>query len=156
MIPVAEPIFIDTNILVYANVASAPFHAEALTTIRDYWKNGNVLWVSRQVLREFLVVITRPQLFSSPSSGLIAASRARFFEQKFSIADETAQVTFHLLQLIESLDIKGKQVHDTNIVATMLANRVRYLLTHNVADFKRFSHLIEVIPLVGDSSGAPP
>lgn len=54
IIPVAEPIFIDTNILVYANVASAPFHVEALTTVLDYWKNGNVLWVSRQVLREFL------------------------------------------------------------------------------------------------------
>ena len=152
MIPAAEPIFIDTNILVYANVASAPFHVEALTAVLEYWKNGNTVWVSRQVLREFLVVITRPQLFSSPSSGLIAASRARFFEQNFSIANETAQVTFHLLQLIESLDIKGKQVHDSNIVATMLANRVRYLLTHNVADFKRLVLLIEVIPLIGNSS----
>lgn len=156
MIPAGESIFIDTNILVYANVASAPLHVEALAAILNYWKNGNPLWLSRQVLREYLAVITRPQLFTSPLSGFIAASRVRFFEQNFSVADESAQVTQHLLQLIESLDIKGKQVHDAHIVATMLAHSVTHHLTHNVADFKRFNHLIEVIPLTGESSSDIP
>ena len=32
----------------------------------------------------------------------------------------------------------GKQVHDANIVATMLAHGVGRLLTFNVADFQRF------------------
>ena len=59
-------------------------------------------------------------------------------------------------ELILSLDVKGKQIHDTNIVATMLVNNVNYLFTHNVADFKRFSHLIDVIPLLGDSSSGTP
>ncbi|CUS05834.1 protein of unknown function [Candidatus Promineifilum breve] len=73
-----------------------------------------------------------------------------------SIFDDTSLVTFQLLELILSLDVKGKQIHDTNIVATMLVNNVNYLFTHNVADFKRFSHLIDVIPLLGDSSSGTP
>lgn len=32
----AKPVFMDTNMLVYANVACAPLHAEALTAIRAY------------------------------------------------------------------------------------------------------------------------
>jgi hypothetical protein len=42
----------------------------------------------------------------------------------------------------------GKQVHDTNIVATMLTHGVNRLLTHNVADFVRFSQEITVIPMI--------
>jgi predicted nucleic acid-binding protein len=39
------------------------------------------------------------------------------------------------------------EVHDANIVATMQVYGVRHLLTHNTADFARFSHLITVVPL---------
>ncbi len=40
------------------------------------------------------------------------------------------------------------QVHDANIVATMLAQGIQKLLTHNVADCKRFAAHITVMPLV--------
>ncbi len=39
----------------------------------------------------------------------------------------------------------GKQVHDANIVATMLAHGETRLLTFNGADFRRFSSVIEVV-----------
>ena len=39
----------------------------------------------------------------------------------------------------------GKQVHDANIVATMLANGVTPLLTFNAADFRRFGSRIELV-----------
>ena len=37
----------------------------------------------------------------------------------------------------------GKQTHDANIVATMLAHGETRLLTFNAADFRRFDALIE-------------
>ena len=40
----------------------------------------------------------------------------------------------------------GRQVHDANIVATMLAHGENRLLTFNGADFRRFVRLIEVVP----------
>jgi predicted nucleic acid-binding protein len=50
-----------------------------------------------------------------------------------------------LLQLSRRIPFGGRQVHDANIVATMLAHRERRLLTFNEADFKRFVPLIEVV-----------
>lgn len=43
--------------------------------------------------------------------------------------------------------MSGKQIHDANIVATMIAYRIEYLLTHNVVDFERFTSLIHILPL---------
>jgi hypothetical protein len=56
-------------------------------------------------------------------------------------------VTARLLQLMEQIPIRGKQVHDANVVATMLAYDVHNLLTHNTADFARYRDLIAVLPL---------
>jgi predicted nucleic acid-binding protein len=36
----AEPTFIDTNVLVYANVASAPFHRDALRSLTELDASG--------------------------------------------------------------------------------------------------------------------
>jgi predicted nucleic acid-binding protein len=56
----AEPILVDTNMLVYAHVAEAPWHQEAQAAIADHEAAGAPLWVSRQVLREYLVSLTHP------------------------------------------------------------------------------------------------
>jgi hypothetical protein len=50
--------------------------------------------------------------------------------------------------LINSVSVGGKQIHDANIVATMLAHGLRRLLTHNVKDFQRDSAWIDILPLV--------
>ncbi len=63
------------------------------------------------------------------------------------VADDGPQVTARLLELMEHIPIRGKQVHDANVVATMLAYDVHNLLTHNTADFARYSDLITVLPL---------
>jgi hypothetical protein len=41
----------------------------------------------------------------------------------------------------------GRQMHDANIVATMLAHGEHRILTFNGADFRRFARLIEVVAL---------
>jgi predicted nucleic acid-binding protein len=40
----------------------------------------------------------------------------------------------------------GRQVHDTNIVATMLEHGIYRLLTFNAADFRRFAGIIALKP----------
>jgi len=42
---------------------------------------------------------------------------------------------------------RGKQVHDANLVATMLVHGVTRLLTFNVADFRRFGAVIALEPV---------
>jgi predicted nucleic acid-binding protein len=56
-----EPIFIDTNALIRANVVTAPLHKEALAAVQSFESVGTPLWVSRQVLREYLATLSKPQ-----------------------------------------------------------------------------------------------
>ena len=49
-----KPLFIDTNILIYANVATAPFHEQALNAIKSAHLAERALCINRQVLREFI------------------------------------------------------------------------------------------------------
>lgn len=142
-----NPLFLDTNILVYASAATAPLHRAARDALQRYAAAGMTLWISRQVLREFLAVMTRPQSFATPLSGAAAAGLVRYFAARFNVAEETAAVAERLLVLVESLPIGGAQIHDANIVATMQEYGVGRLLTNNPGDFARFAGLIDVITL---------
>ncbi len=68
-------------------------------------------------------------------------------EGEYIIADEDADVTQLWKQLIKTHGVKGKPIHDANIVATMLAFGVRKLLTQNVGDFRRYEPQIEILQL---------
>ena len=87
---------------------------------------------------------TRPQIFYQPLTPDVVIERIRYFEERFQVADDTDAVTRQLIKLMRDFKIGGKQVHDANIVATMLAYEIPYLLTHNIKDFQRFGELIEI------------
>jgi predicted nucleic acid-binding protein len=154
----AEAWFVDTNVLVYANVAQAPLHTVALTRLQEVARTGVPLWISRQVLREYLAVVTRPQRWSAPQPLVRALARVRYFQRRFQVADETAVVTACLLTLLRTIPAGGAQIHDANIVATMQAYGIQRVLTENAADFARFAGVITIVPLVvpGSSPPAPP
>ncbi|WP_414518984.1 type II toxin-antitoxin system VapC family toxin [Nostoc sp. PCC 9305] len=144
-----NPVFLDTNILVYASQIQSPFHQPAMETIQDFYDAGVELWISRQVLREYLATLTRPQQFVNPLPIAIVIQDLRYFYNRFRVAEDSSQVTERLLILMEEIPSGGKQVHDANIVATMLVYGIPQLLTHNIGDFARFSGLITVLPLQG-------
>ena len=143
-----ERTFVDTNVLVFATQATAPWHAEANQTLTALHNGGAELWISRQVLREFLATLSRPQTFSTPVPIADLVADVKQFETLFTIAEDGPGVTAHLLSLLMAIACGGKQIHDANIVATMLTHGVPKLLTHNVADFNRFAGFITVIPLI--------
>lgn len=143
----ANRVFLDTNILVRATVATAPDHQATQRRLEDMVNTGDKLWISRQIMREYAVVLTRPQTFSAPVSSKIVAGQLRAFEQQFQLAEDNAAVSETLISLLETVPLGGKQVHDANIVATMMAYGIDQLLTYNGVDFTRFSRLINVIAL---------
>ena len=144
----ADPVLVDTNTLVYDRVALSPFHHAAVTRLRDLAAAGHPLWLSRQVLREYLAVMSRPGVLTAPVAMTALFADVRSFEVRFLIAEDGPAVTAHLLALLAAVPCAGKQVHDANLVATMLAHGISKLLTHNVADFSRFTAHITVVPLV--------
>ena len=143
-----DPVFLDTNILVNYTVASAPVHAEAMKALGDMQAAGIPLWISRQILREYIATQTRPQGFRRPLSVATVLTDVAAFQAAFQLAEDGPGVMAILLNLLTAIPIGGKQIHDANIVATMLAHGIPKLLTHNTADFARFVPQITVVPLV--------
>lgn len=144
----ADAVFEDTNILIYAQQAQSPFHLQAIGQLQTLVGAGHPLWISRQTLREYLAVMSRPGALTAPVSMAALVADVQSFQHQFFVAEDGPAVTLHLLDLLLAVSCAGKQVHDANIVATMLAHAIPKLITHNVADFNRFSGYITIIPLV--------
>lgn len=143
-----EPVFIDTNILVYASTVRSPLHQVARQALQERYDSGAELWISRQILREYLATLTRSQSFTDPLPVETLLEEIQVYQSRFRVAEDNAQVTASLLALMQQVSVGGKQVHDANIVATMQACGIEQLLTHNTIDFERFAALITVLPLV--------
>jgi predicted nucleic acid-binding protein len=140
-------ILIDTNLLVHANLSSSPHYLIAQNKIASYAQTGADLWISRQILREYLAVVTRPQTYSNPVPMLAAVADVTRFQTEYLVADDNEQVMQRLSALLSQVAIGGKQIHDANIVATMLAYGIRRILTENVSDFNRFTNLVDVLSM---------
>ena len=100
--------------------------------------------ISLQVCREFLVVLTR-----QPVSGRIFALQESVAALEVwltgcSVLEENMSVLEECLRLVQQFGVLGKQVHDCNIVATMMAHGVRHLATRNAVDFRRYGSLLSV------------
>jgi predicted nucleic acid-binding protein len=97
------------------------------------------------MVREFLAVMSRPQTFfagNAPMADIL--KRARTIETQCRVAEDGPDVAQQLHALLAVGDTRGKQIHDANVVATMLAHGIRILLTDNVGDFARWRHLVDV------------
>jgi predicted nucleic acid-binding protein len=143
-----KAVLVDTNVLLSATAPHRPLHASALTVLNDWPNQGIPLATSVQVLREYLVAATRPievnglGLATDDALANVAAFRVRM---RLLVDGEP---TWDRLQaLIRTHGGKGKQIHDTNIVASALTWGLTRLVTANVADFTRFAAELEVIDL---------
>jgi predicted nucleic acid-binding protein len=150
MVMMAANVFVDTNVLLRATILQFPLHRAAIGLIARQIETGAQLWISRQVLREYLAQATRPQSFMNAMTMQQVEPHLQAIRALYRIADETEQVTRHLLALLRAHPTAGKQVHDANIVATMLVNGIDTLLTQNIDDMKRFTE-ITLIPLAENS-----
>ena len=138
--------FNHTNVLVLAAAGGAPPFDRARAALTQAAADGPVT-ISRQVLREYLSVMTRQQTWGKPLTLSQAVTDTAGFVRQFTVLKDSASVWEHLIMLSRRYSFAGRQVHDANIVATMLAHGERRLLTFNVADFRRFARLIEVLAL---------
>ena len=137
--------FIDTNVFVYARNRRANQHYVASSLLERAVRNAEPARISRQILREFLATVTRPQTWGAAMSTEDAARDVTRIARQFEVLEDGPQVTTNLLILCNEVIVGGNKIHDANIVATMLAYGERNLMTFNVADFRRYDHLIEIV-----------
>ncbi len=150
----AEPVFLDTGVLLAASIPSAPDHPRAARAIQARHALGCALWTSRQVLRELVVALTRrdvsPPLTPDQVSGIV-----RHWSTLLKVADDCEDVTDALLGLLGAVPIAGSRVHDANIIATMKARGIPTLLTLDPDGFIAFDGLIAIESLSEDAPTMP-
>ncbi len=137
--------FVDTNVLLRAMIPSLNRHIDAEALLQRMWEDEVELWISRQVIREYLVQATHPTNVTPPLSIDQVMSQMDIITTLFRIADETPAVTAQLFHLLKTYPTRGKQVHDANLVATMIVYGIPSLLTLNIADFTRFEGQITIV-----------
>lgn len=113
--------------------------------VRCWGATGEPVCISRQILREFLAVVTRPQIWARPMPLQAAVAPVQRLADEFEILEDGPAVWDRLKELCGIFSFGGRQVHDANIVVTMLAHGERRLITFNRPDFRRFASVIELL-----------
>ena len=143
--------FFDTNVLVRARFEAAPGHRLARRRMSEAGRTDEPLRISRQVIREYLATVTRPQAWSVQIAMDEALEHVARLEAMFGVLEDGPGVTDTLAALCRAVPVAGRQIHDANIVATMLTHGERRLLTFNGRDFRRYGDRIELFALEADS-----
>jgi len=58
-----------------------------------------------------------------------------------TVLDEPLEVVDLLHDLVHRYQIRGKTIHDANVVAVMLVHGIHWLATYNSSDFERFEEI---------------
>ena len=139
--------FVDTDVLVATRFVAAPAHAAACRCLDRAGNSEEPLHISRQIVREYLVAVTRPQSWSKSLAMADALEDVTRLVSAFTVLEDGPNVMAVLAALCREVPVAGKQIHDANIAATMLAHGERRLLTFNARDFWRYGERIELVNL---------
>jgi predicted nucleic acid-binding protein len=139
---------LDTGILVRLLHRADPAHAEIREALRQLAGRRHTFVSARQNVVEFWNVCTRP---ASARGGFglsveETADRLRVLERLVEVLNEPDSTYRHWKSLVVRHQVMGRQVHDTRIVAIMVAYRIKRVLTLNPDDFARFGEIEAVTP----------
>ncbi len=155
---VADPVpssgraMLDTNVLLAATDEGRPEHDHALAVVNVWPARGMALYTSGQIVREYLAVATRPAEKNGLGLPLAdALANVQAFRGRTSLLAEDVKVSNRLLTLLGEVACAGKQIHDANVVATMLVHGIDTIVTMNTSDFTRFGRYVTLFGLTGEA-----
>ena len=109
--------------------------------MRRLQKQGVQLCTTPQVYREYLVVLTRGSIFERAFTVTEALAALEALRPAFRELSPTSGTFTALTHLVRRYEVRGKQVHDANIVAVMATYGMDTLATYNRGDFQRFEEV---------------
>lgn len=143
-------IALDTNILVYAHRADAPFHAAAAKLVRALAEGRDRWVIPWPCAYEFLAIVTHPRIYRppTPADRALAQLEAWISSPSALLVSEEPSTMAVLLELARTSKVSGPVFHDAKIAALALHHGVRELWTAD-RDFGRFPRLRTRNPLPG-------
>ena len=142
---IVEPLLVDTNVLLEATDENREHHAVARRLI----ESRRQLTVAAQVIREYLVVATRPPAANGLGMTTVEAlENVREFRVRLRLLPEEKPILPTLLTLLVEVPCNGKRIHDAHLIATAMVHKVRTLVTLNLDDVAPFvRHVAAISPL---------
>ena len=138
---------LDTNILLRMSKLDDPHYPVISGALRALVAQGARLCFTSQTLGEFWNASTRPRDQHGFGLSIAETDRiARTIERDFDFLPDSRDVHDRWRLLLVAHEVRGVQVHDARIAASMYVHGVTQLLTVNVRDFKRFKGLLVVHP----------
>lgn len=141
-------IAVDTNILVCAHRADAPFHAVARPVLEAV-SRGPMWAIPWPCLHEFLAVVTNPRIYrpATPIERAFAQLRALTDLPNLTLLAEGEGYLSRLESLAVPARTGGGAIHDARIAALCISHGVTELWTAD-RDFSRFAALRTRNPLI--------
>jgi len=140
-------VLVDTNVLLEATDEGRPLHEKAWALFQNAPEGGVDLFLGTQVVREYLVVATRPVENNGLGMSTEAAlENIRRFRKRASLVAETLRAGEVFFEWVGRFGIRGKKLHDLQILATASVADMDALITANDQDFPKSSPLT-IIPL---------
>lgn len=136
----ASRVFVDSNILVYATFEDykVELHSECLAQLERYLSGGTELFISGQVIREYWAQATWLKIRGERRPIPWVLGHLARFRSMMQELDESAEVRRQLVSLVETYSVRAQDVHDTNIVATMLTYGIDTIYSYD-GDFDRYT-----------------
>jgi len=127
---------IDTNLLIYARLGSAPQHPAAKSFIESLAGSPDVA-IAELVLVEFYLALRNPAILRNPLSAAAATAECQLFRRhpRWALI-ENADVMDKVWDAAKNRGIVRRRIIDLRLAETLLAHGVTEFATANVKDFR--------------------
>lgn len=148
----SDPVLFDTNVLIYQQDTDSIFHSEAASYHQKVINKEINAIFSTQNLAEFVSAMNNPRRIKNP----VAPNKVKQEIDKYlslptyySIIYPNSASLDLFLDFVGKIDrpVNFRKIYDIFLIATMLGNNVKTILTANVDDFKEFKDKIKIIDL---------
>lgn len=152
---VFDPILFDSNVLIYNQDIKSSFYQQANDYHEKACRGEIVAVLSSQNIAEFVSVMLNPKKVPVPLTPIQISKEINHY---FALAKHftviypnrlSLEIFSDLITLLKPI-VKPTKIFDVFLVATMLGNGIKTLLTANVNDFKDFRDKIKIIDLKTD------
>lgn len=146
--PTHDPVFLDANILIYALYADAPQHEASRFLIWKILNGDRRAFLSPQILSEMYAVVTDKRRVTKARSPEEASPVIEMLVSCpfVTVLPMTKHVSRRLAKLVRMHDVRGADVFDAQIVATMMEHGLRTICTYNQKDFVPYPSIRAVLP----------
>lgn len=136
---ISNLLLFDSNILVYAHNEDSLLHSQAIKLVTRVIKGEIFGSLASQNLLEFYSVITDRRRVADPITPKLASGLInQYLSSPFEIIYPNLNTNKIMIELLKKNEFEDGQIFDVFLIATMLSNNIRRIVTANVKDFKKF------------------